>query len=47
MNAIEAEKVFCAAVWDALKADANDLRKQQRILKAHRAALASEQPHAD
>jgi len=27
------------AVWDALKADANDLRKQQRILRAFRAAL--------
>lgn len=34
-----AEEAFTASVWDALKADANDLRKQQRILKAFRAAL--------
>ncbi len=33
------ESVFMDAVWDALKADANDLRKQQRILRAFRAAL--------
>ena len=33
------ESVFMDAVWDTLKADANDLRKQQRILRAFRAAL--------
>jgi len=33
------EAEFMDAVWGALKADANDLRKQQRILKAFRAAL--------
>jgi type IV secretory pathway TrbL component len=30
-----------SAVWAALKADANDLRKQQRILRAFRTAAAS------
>lgn len=34
-----AEEAFMSAVWDALKADASDLRKQQRILKAFHAAL--------
>lgn len=33
------ESAFMDAVWGALKADANDLRKQQRILEAFRAAL--------
>jgi hypothetical protein len=33
------DQAFCAAVWDALKGDHNDLRRQQIILKAHRAAL--------
>lgn len=33
------KEAFMASVWDALKADANDLRKQQRILKAFLAAL--------
>lgn len=37
--ALDAEEQFMSAVWDALKADANDLRKQQRILTAFRAAL--------
>jgi Lar family restriction alleviation protein len=37
---IERDQAFMAAVWKALKADANDLRKQQRILAAYRAALA-------
>jgi len=32
------EEAFMDAVWSALKADANDLRKQQRILRAYRAA---------
>lgn len=38
---IDVESAFCDAVWEALKGDHNDLRKQQRILKAHRAAVAS------
>ena len=37
----DVEQAFMAAVWDALKADATDLRKQQRILSAFRAALAA------
>jgi hypothetical protein len=40
-DAVLRDEAFCAAVWDALKADTNDLRKQQRILNAFRAALAS------
>lgn len=32
------EDKFMNDVWDALKADASDLRKQQRILRAYRAA---------
>ena len=36
---MEIEGEFMIAVWEALKADTNDLRKQQRILKAFRAAL--------
>ena len=31
------EERFMDAVWEALKADTNDLRKQQRILRAYRA----------
>ena len=31
------EERLMDAVWNALKADANDLRKQQRILRAYRA----------
>jgi hypothetical protein len=34
------EATFMDAVWEALKSDANDLRKQQRILAAFRATLA-------
>jgi hypothetical protein len=37
--AVTTEEAFMSAVWDALKADASDLRKQQRILNAFRAAL--------
>ena len=37
--AVPTEEAFMSAVWDALKADASDLRKQQRILKAFHAAL--------
>lgn len=40
------EAAFMDAVWDALKADASDLRKQQRILKAFRAALEPAPPDA-
>jgi len=36
------EGAFMDAVWDALKADANDLRKQQRIIRAFRTALPAE-----
>ncbi len=32
------EDKFMNDVWDALKADASDLRKQQRILRAYRVA---------
>lgn len=45
MGDIDRDEQFCAAVWDALKADANDLRKQQRILLAFRAAL--QQSHTE
>jgi hypothetical protein len=31
---LEAQEAFMDAVWAALKADANDLRKQQRIARA-------------
>lgn len=34
---VDVEQAFMAVVWDALKADATDLRKQQRILSAFRA----------
>jgi hypothetical protein len=34
------EEAFMAAVWSALKADATDLGKQQRILAAFRAIPA-------
>ena len=36
-----ADEEFCAAVWEALKGDHNDLRRQQIILAAHRASLAN------
>ena len=36
---VKVEEGFMDAVWEALKADANDLRKQRRILEAFRAAL--------
>ena len=36
------EEAFMDAVWSALKADANDLRKQQRILRAYRAAAEAQ-----
>jgi hypothetical protein len=36
---VDVDQAFMAAVWDALKSDANDLRKQQRILSAFRAAF--------
>lgn len=36
---VEIESEFMGAVWEALKSDTNDLRKQQRILKAFRVAL--------
>lgn len=39
---LEDEQAFMGAVWDALKADAPDLGKQQRILVAFRAALTTE-----
>ena len=32
------DEQFCSAVWDALKGDHNDLRRQQIILEAHRSA---------
>lgn len=35
-----ADEAFCAVVWEALKGDHNDLRKQQMILRAHRAGKA-------
>jgi hypothetical protein len=38
------DEAFANAVWDALKGDHNDLRKQAIILRAHRAAL--ERPHS-
>lgn len=38
---IEIEQPFCAAVWDALKGDHNDLRKQAIILVAFREAIAA------
>lgn len=45
---LEDEQAFMGAVWDALKADAPDLGKQQRILVAFRAALSpAAQPVAD
>ena len=37
---VDQEQAFMAAVWDALKSDANDLRKQKRILSAFRSALS-------
>lgn len=36
-DVVEADEAFCAAVWEALKGDHNDLRRQAIILKAHRA----------
>jgi hypothetical protein len=36
------EQAFMAAVWEALKADANDLRKQKRILSAFRSVLSGD-----
>lgn len=36
---VQEDEAFSAAVWDALKGDHNDLRKQAIILRAHRAAL--------
>ena len=33
---VEKEQAFADAVWAALKADANDLRRQQRIVQAAR-----------
>lgn len=41
------EQAFMAAVWDALKSDANDLRKQKRILSAFRTALSPTGGNAD
>jgi hypothetical protein len=38
--AVGIESEFMDQVWSALKADANDLRKQQRILQAFRDTLA-------
>lgn len=35
---IAGDEAFCATVWEALKGDHNDLRRQQIILNAHRAA---------
>ena len=34
------KEAFANSVWDALKADANDLRKQRRIVRAFDAAFA-------
>jgi len=34
------EELFIDAVWSALKSDATDLRKQQKILKAFRNTIA-------
>lgn len=34
------DQIFCSRVWDALKGDHNDLRKQAIILEAHRDACA-------
>lgn len=36
---MDAKEAFMDAVWEALKADANDLRKQQRISRALDAML--------
>ena len=36
------EEVFMDETWSALKADATDLRKQQRILKAYRSATSGQ-----
>ena len=38
---VEARNLFANDVWNALKTDTNDLRKQQRIIMAYDAALAS------
>lgn len=35
----DVEEIFMSAVWGALKADANDLHKQRRILEAFRCAI--------
>lgn len=35
---VEEKRIFCATVWNALKGDHNDLRRQQIILDAFRSA---------
>lgn len=40
-TSVSDDERFCAVVWDALKSDHNDLRKQQIILEAHRAARSA------
>jgi len=37
----ELDRTFAETVWQALKGDHNDLRRQQIILRAHRDALAA------
>lgn len=36
----DGDQKFCDEVTAALKSDSNDLRKEARILKAHREAIA-------
>ena len=38
VSQVDLDQAFCAAVWEALKGDHTDLRKQAIILKAHRVA---------
>ena len=38
-EAVDRDEAFCDVVWSALKGDHNDLRRQQIILNAFRAAL--------
>jgi hypothetical protein len=40
-DVVKEESIFCDKVWEALKGDHNDLRRQQIILNAFRTARAA------